>query len=56
MNSPRCPAYWFVYSLMSGKEEWVQVQLGSQHESLERPVQPVFPDYLFLVTMFFLNV
>ena len=52
MNSPRCPALWFVYILMSGKEEWVLVQLGSQHKCLEWPVWPVFPDYLFLVTMF----
>ena len=52
MNSPRCPALWFVYILMPGKEEWVLVYLGSQHKCVERPVRPVFPGYLFLMTMF----
>ena len=44
MNSPRCPALWFVYILIPGKEEWVLVYLGSQHKCVERPVRPVFPD------------
>ena len=51
MSSPCCPALWSVYILMPGKKEWVLVQLGSQHKCVERPVGPVFPDYLFLVTM-----
>ena len=29
-------------------ENW---HLDSQHKCVERPVRPVFPDYLFLVTM-----
>ena len=32
---------------MHGKEESVLVKLGSHHNSVERPVWPVFPDYLF---------
>ena len=36
---------------MPGKEEWVLVKLGSQRNCVERPVRPVFPDYLFLMTM-----
>ena len=36
---------------MPGKEEWLLVQLGSQHKCIERPVRPEFPDYLFLMTM-----
>ena len=43
-SSPRYPALWFVYILMPGKEEWVLVQLGSQHKCVERPVRPEFPD------------
>ena len=31
---------------MPGKEEWVLVQLGSQHKCVELPFRPVFPDYL----------
>ena len=27
-----CPVLWFVYILMHGKEEWVLVELGSQHK------------------------
>ena len=46
INSPRCPALWFVYILMPSKEEWVLAQLGSQHKCVDRPVWPVFPDYL----------
>ena len=46
MNNPRCPALYFVYILMPGKEEWALVQLGSQHNCVELPVRPVFPDYL----------
>ena len=49
--SPRCPALWFVYILMRGNEEWVLVQLGSQHKCVERPIRSEFPDYLFLMTM-----
>ena len=30
---------------MHGREEWVLVQLGSQHKFEERPVQPVQPVY-----------
>ena len=45
-NSPRWPALWFVYILMHGKEEWVLVQLGSQSKCTERPVRPVFSNYL----------
>ena len=51
INSPRCPALWFVCILIIVKEEWVLVQLGSQHKFVERLVRPVFPDYPFLVTM-----
>ena len=39
-------ALWFVYILMHTREEWVLVQLSSQHKRIEWPVQPVFPDYL----------
>ena len=46
MNSPRCPSLWSVYVLMFSKEEWDLVQLGSQHNCVERPIWPVFPDYL----------
>ena len=46
INSPRCPALWFVNILKLGKEEWVLVQLGSQQKHVEQPVWPVFPDYL----------
>ena len=46
MNSPCCPALMFIYILMPVKEEWVLVQLGSQHKCVERPVRPVFPDFL----------
>ena len=46
IKSPRCPALWFVYILMPGKDEWVLAQLSSQHKCVERPVRPVFPDYL----------
>ena len=46
MNSPRCPALWFVYILMPSKEKWVLVQLSSQHNCAERPVWSVFPNYL----------
>ena len=35
----------FVYILMHGREEWVLVYLGSQHKRVERPVQPLLPDY-----------
>ena len=31
---------------MHGREEWVLVSLGSEHKPKERPVRPVFPDYL----------
>ena len=41
---------------MPGKEEWVLEYLGSQHKCVEWPVRPVFPDYLFLVTMVKLGV
>ena len=52
MNSSCCPALWFVYILMHGKEECAPVSLGSQHKCVERPVRPVFRDYLpFFVTM-----
>ena len=46
INIPRCPALWFVYILMPGKEEWVLVYLASQHKCVEWPVRFVFPDYL----------
>ena len=41
---------------MHGREEWVLVQLGSQHKRVERPVQLEFPDYPFLVTMVIGNI
>ena len=40
------PAFSFVCILMDGREEWVLVQLGSQHKRVERSVRPVFPDFL----------
>ena len=46
VNSVNRTAISFVYILMHGREEWVLVWLGSQHKHVERPVQPVFPDYL----------
>ena len=30
---------------MHGREEWVLVQLRSQHKLVERPVLSMFPDY-----------
>ena len=36
INSPRCPALWFVYILMHGREEWVLVSLGSRTASSAR--------------------
>ena len=51
LTSPLCASLWFVYILIPGKEEWVLVWLGSQHNCVEPPVRPVFPDYPFLVTM-----
>ena len=36
---------------MPSKEEWVLIYLDSQHKCIEGTVRPVFPDYLFLVTM-----
>ena len=42
------PALWFIYILMHGRQEWVLLQLGYQHKCVERPVWPVFPDYLFV--------
>ena len=44
INSPDCPALWFVYALMHSREEWVLVYLGSQHKRMER----IFP---FVMTM-----
>ena len=43
------PDFFFVivvYILMHSREEWVLVQLGSQHKRVERPLRSVFPDYL----------
>ena len=45
MNSLNSLAILFVQILMHGREEWVLVQLGSQHKRVERFVHPVFPDY-----------
>ena len=49
-NISRCPAVWLVYILMPSKKEWVLMQLGSQHDCVERPVQPGVsrPSFLFL--------
>ena len=47
-NYLHCPALWFPYILMPGKEELVLVQLSFQHNSEERPISPMFPDYLFV--------
>ena len=40
INSPPCPALWFVYILMHSKGEWVLEQLVSQHKCAEWPVWP----------------
>ena len=45
-NSLNWPALWFAYILIHGREEWVLVLLGSQHKCVERPLRPMFPDYL----------
>ena len=37
--------FFYLYS-DHGREEWVLVELGSQHKRVKRPVWPVFPDYL----------
>ena len=46
VHSLNSPAFLFVYILMHGGEEWIVVQLGSQNKRIERPVRPVFQDYL----------
>ena len=40
------PAFRFIYILMHGREEWVLVQLGSQHKHIKWTVQSVFSEYL----------
>ena len=42
LNSPRCPALWFVYILMQDKEEWVLVWLRSQHNAYNGQFDPCF--------------
>lgn len=41
-----CPVSWFAYILLYGKEKWVLVLVGSQNNCVEKPVWPMFPDYL----------
>ena len=46
VHSFNSPAFLFVCILMHGSEEWVLVQLGSQHKHAERPAQSMFSDFL----------
>ena len=50
-NGLHCRAHWFLYILMYGRGEWILIYISSQHKRRKWSVRPVFPIFLFAVTM-----